>query len=695
MHVPPRIIFLIVSGFVVLTAFVIAVVLVIDFKSLRLEQPANTSLGLITGTNTPAVGYDIIIVAGQSNAVGGGLGDFSDPTEDFGLDGNIMQIGRFGSADRKIIPIGCNSNGTTYDGLQFWRGACTRGKGAAPTFARLYASEYLAPGRKVVIVPAAYGATSILAWNQKEAFYKPGTQEQLFLWDDLSSRVQNIMSLPGKHRIVAAIWLQGETDVVRLTQKDPAMSGQIYQKNLEEIIQKFRSLSASSTSGVPYPIVSATLSPKWHPDSKDKFTIDQALLTTFIPRNRAAVAESNGLDMNTDGDVHYAAQSLVTLGYRLFDSFRVLAGPGTGNKKIIKSLDTDYGEVSQVSMSKAIADANQYFKAHPSLSVEYLIRIPEGVHDLTAPTTSTLRSAISFVDINPNNRSQLIIAGAGRESTTLILPKDLRGIFGVRSSRITMKQLHMTVPGYTVTQGTVVNKGPGFVVLDIPSGFPTPLELWREQTPYRRYLREYLPTESGPRIIEEGNKQISWSTTEPALTGDRHWKINTVPAHIIPEYNEGALIGVKSKHMENAYFFMDVHDITFNNIRWSNRTRGVFRGKSSNITVRNCVIERMSAINGQVPALASPEGGPQFGQPGEPITGVIVDNCTLRGLGDDAIGMFDASNSLIRRVRVYDSFARGIMLSNSEGGVSLSNNTTVRAPLEYIKSTSKESLLEE
>ena len=119
----------------------------------------------------------------------------------------------------------------------------------------------------------------------------------------------------------------------------------------------------------------------------------------------------------------------------------------------------------------------------------------------------------------------------------------------------------------------------------------------------------------------------------------------------------------------------------FESVKWTQKTRGVFRGGCDKIHLLNCITDRSPPIHGQTPCLASPEGGPQIGQPNDPpITGNLVKNCRFIASGDDAVAFFNASGE-ISGCFSRDAFCRGILAANSPGAV-LKDNSVVRCPVQ-------------
>jgi parallel beta-helix repeat protein len=327
-------------------------------------------------------------------------------------------------------------------------------------------------------------------------------------------------------------------------------------------------------------------------------------------------------------------------------------------------------------IAQAIDDAKRDFAAHPDDTVT--LYIGPGRYDLSQ--TSGERGVINVSGIHPGDRGRLIIRGAGPTRTTLVFDRNAAWIFGRNVYHVSFVGLRMTASQYTVSQGHVVSVTPGAVVLAIEDGFPSPGDLFnpdRQGHGAGRFLRRYVDSATDPHRIETDN-QIAWSAAQH-LSG-KEWRMVLQNAELKPDYRPGDFVCIKSKPHGNAYWFAGGDDIAFDHIVWSLKARGVFRGGIGNVRIANSAIERAPPINGHVPCLSTPGGGPQIGQPHDrPVSGNIVENNTFDATGDDAIAFFNASG-IIRNNTVSDSFARGILLARSPS-VKLDNNRLNRCPL--------------
>jgi len=340
--------------------------------------------------------------------------------------------------------------------------------------------------------------------------------------------------------------------------------------------------------------------------------------------------------------------------------------------------------VSANGIRQAIQDANTHFSKAPNDVV--VLEFDEGSFFLEDKGAG--KGAIDLSGVKPGPKGRLIFQGKGVNKTILVFSDNKHAIYGRAVYRVTMADMHMTRKNYTVSQGTVVQIAPGKVVLEVQKGFPTPAKIFNRLSDQGRFLRRYTNSKTDPRLIQEDNEQIPW--TRAVHLKDRRWKIELKKKTKLANYSKGDLIAIKSKHGGTtefggqAYWFMGGSDFLFKAVKWTQKTRGVFRGGFNKVRFLNCLTDRSGPINGQTPCLAAPGGGPQIGQPNDPATtGHLVKNCRFIASGDDAVAFFNASGE-ISGCYIRDAFCRGILVANSPNAV-LSKNTVIRCPVQQSK----------
>ena len=340
------------------------------------------------------------------------------------------------------------------------------------------------------------------------------------------------------------------------------------------------------------------------------------------------------------------------------------------------------------SFAKAIKAAKTWYKTNPGGT--YNLDINAGTYDFSDETTdngSSVNGAIDVSGIFPTGTGSFNLVGAGSSTTTLITSNGLETFHGTSVSHIHISGLTLRRGSMTVTQGVVTATGPGYVTIQIPSGFPLATDLYVAGSGIGRYLRVYDNSNPANPVMntDPSNTQVPYgANTAPTCTGNSCTYYLNNTSLVVPAIYTAAnqIVGVKAEGEGQAYYFANLggtggEDVGFNDIIWYDMSRGVWRNITSPY-VTNSQILRRAAIGGQQPAMSTPSGGPQFGQPGDTYTlgNILVNNFTAVATGDDTIAVFNdtTSTSTLENTTIYSGFARTINLDNS-CHVGLSNNT--------------------
>ena len=293
-----------------------------------LSRSGVVSLPGVTPPDPDIEGYDIIIVGGQSNAVGAGRGTFTDSVQTDAIDAKIFQLGRRAPSTNKVIPATVKIGTNEYDALQHWALASTTREtmGLSIPFARRYVRDELGANRRVLIVPAAYGGTSIRKWL--------GEQGTPHLYNDMKARVQAALNLPGENRVVAMLWHQGESDVLQ------GMTTAVYETKLTSL---FNLLRADFPATTPYPIIAGGFTPAWTAGSATKLAYENTIREVLSDDENGGFVSSTGLASNPGDPIHFSSAALVTFGDRYYQKWTDLKeGPGDPGELNIRLLpETD------------------------------------------------------------------------------------------------------------------------------------------------------------------------------------------------------------------------------------------------------------------------------------------------------------------------------------------------------------------
>lgn len=193
--------------------------------------------------NPADIGYDVILLAGQSNEVGYGVGidanlDTPDP--------RVWQWPGSGSYMGQII--------AGNDPL--WHNEQQTGKiGHAVAFARHYVRS-IPVNRRVLLVPCAAGGTGFTTSNavsvpagyyaQANGSWDPGNGSGgTSLYEYAIAQANSAIASDINNRLTAILWVQGEGDRNTLTQSQ-------YAAKLDALIDGFRSRITTATASTPF-----------------------------------------------------------------------------------------------------------------------------------------------------------------------------------------------------------------------------------------------------------------------------------------------------------------------------------------------------------------------------------------------------------------------------------------------------------
>ena len=287
---------------------------------------------------------------------------------------------------------------------------------------------------------------------------------------------------------------------------------------------------------------------------------------------------------------------------------------------------------------RAVGQARAMLEAEPAVDV--LVQLPAGEFSI-----NTTETPFELSNIAPASGHSLTIAGAGAVQTILRFDGLFDVISGRNTSRVRFRDLTFARQQLTTSQGVVVHADATSVTLQIQDGYPLPPAIMgdpeRLQPGAGRWMRRYHQADTGAcEIITDSadgkvwpptqNVQVKWLNATLASTGSRLWTFGGVSwrfgPNSEPTYHKGDIVGIKSKHAGQAFFFLGGGNISFTRTIWTEHSRGVLRGGISDITFEDTAVRKSSLAPtyGLAPCLATPGGGPQLGQPDDPPIDRIV-----------------------------------------------------------------------
>ena len=233
--------------------------------------------------------FDIIIQAGQSNAVG--CGD------------ELVQ-GLFAKNDFAFY-FNNDMTITKAEGRVHENGICGD---FSLSFAQKYAANDLANNRKILIVRSAVVGTGFSDNRWKES-------DDLFL--QMMKMTTAALKLNPKNRLVALLWHQGETDALNNVSYD------VHYKNLDGLVELVRTAFA-----VPnLPFVAGGFVQDWADKNPDICApVISAIRDVCSNIKNGAFVESSGLkskreEGSVDDDIHFCNEALYLLGQRYYDAY--------------------------------------------------------------------------------------------------------------------------------------------------------------------------------------------------------------------------------------------------------------------------------------------------------------------------------------------------------------------------------------
>lgn len=254
--------------------------------------------------------FDIVILAGQSNAQGSGLGEVKKP---YIPNPCIMQLDI-----QKTVVHTPETLVVDFIGEPILSVAeeSDEGNGKLGNFALSFAQKYLENGllaadRKLLIVRCAIGGTGFKKkhWGLNDVVYL-----------NMLKMVDYAVNLNTENRLVALLWHQGEHDAFE--KNDP----QVYEKQLKDLINSVR----DRYHAPKLPFIAGDFVADWKGKNLDDcLPIIDKIKQVVKSVGVGAFVETSDLlsndQANQNGDdIHFCRSALYELGNRYFEAFQGL-----------------------------------------------------------------------------------------------------------------------------------------------------------------------------------------------------------------------------------------------------------------------------------------------------------------------------------------------------------------------------------
>lgn len=441
--------------------------------------------------NAGDIGYDVVVLMGQSNM--SGRGTAFDATRYDPIDPRIFQYGTSGTyanlISQAVEPLAMIDTPT--------------GMGPGIVFARWYLRT-VPVNRSVLLIPVAKGGTAFEAGSTRwKVGYTPTGSN---LYETAISQTLAAVALAGLNtRIVAVLWLQGETD------GDNLVSQSTYTADLDALISGLRTRLGLAT----LPFVVGQMVPEYL-GTGTRAAINTAHLDTpnRVPATSVALAP---VGMNNGDGNHFNAPGQRVIGRRMFDAYRrivtntpeptpptnVTAASGSAVTVTVSRLDT--AAVTATSGSAVISTGDN---GEPNVNTTSSSLITATVtRSDTADVTASWNSSITVSGIVPLPLVDTVSVAASRAYSCRKVVAAYAGsaIRVRRSSDNTELDIGFTIGGDLDTTALLTFAGAGSVFV----------KTWYDQSGNSRDLTQTI-TSAQARIVDTGTQETV--NTKPAVT---------------------------------------------------------------------------------------------------------------------------------------------------------------------------------
>lgn len=261
--------------------------------------------------------YDIIVLAGQSNAFGNGLGESQNPWKEredvLMLKNDFETCYKRPDANTVYIDTKAQEDGYIEVAKERFDERLQQTIGNfSYTFAKMYAEKYLKGDRKVLIVYTPVGGTGFKGehWGQKDKLY-------LRMLDMVDSAIK----LNKNNKIVAYLWHQGEHDAYENRNLSYEDAKVFYDKHFTELFNSVR-----NRYGKDVPFICGGFTPSFVNEYKETSDAVLDVLKTKMAENQnTKFVDTSDLQSNADiglQDIyHFCKTSLEIIGERYFKAY--------------------------------------------------------------------------------------------------------------------------------------------------------------------------------------------------------------------------------------------------------------------------------------------------------------------------------------------------------------------------------------
>jgi hypothetical protein len=359
------------------------------------------------------VGYDLIVIAGQSNVVGSGEAaaetTYLDPK-----DSRVFQYPGSGAYMGQIIP--------GFDPLFHYYGSFSSGPGMP--FAREYVKR-VPPSRPVLLVPAGRGATGFTERVDTLSYTwdRTNTTAQVNLYNVMINQIDGALAAAGPNsRVAGVIWIQGENDSGFMTQAQ-------YAAKLDDFIDGVR-----ARYGATIPVAIGQMLPEGiAANGASIAAINAAHIDT--PRRKVLTSFTYGPSgypkTEVGGPIHYTNAGLRLHGRQMGVDFWNLARANV--------LGADPAAPSSVTLTQSGTSVNVRWARTPGRVTDYTVQyrsdngpwatlVRAQSIDITATITGLTLGSVVDVKVSAVNEEGTSAPSVTGTASMVVLPAQVTGV---------------------------------------------------------------------------------------------------------------------------------------------------------------------------------------------------------------------------------------------------------------------------
>ena len=328
----------------------------------------------------------------------------------------------------------------------------------------------------------------------------------------------------------------------------------------------------------------------------------------------------------------------------------------------------------------------------------YTIVVPAGSFDLSAQPQAGNLGQVDFSGVWACN-GNFAFSGAGAALTSIYTNNSAKTMGANTVNNLTIEGISFLrndqtgLNGFSMSAGTYVSDttvaGRDVVTLNILPGYPSPADVFNAYGTQSAYFKAYDNTNITDPLIDPSipNPQLPFDSVVPACTTINGvvqcqltlGKGSVITPSLYTKPNEIACLKMESSQfalLNDLGSQLQGNNVGFTDVYWYDSGRLAFRGLNHPFVTWSALKRRapIPAMNGQYGCFAVWAGGPQFGQPSDPLmTGILFDHFVSEGAADETTEIFNedpnepAGGSVVSNLTMHNGFGDFVALDNACG----------------------------